>query len=45
MAFIFWDARGIIFIDYLINGKTINSVYYVALLERLKAEIAKKGSI
>lgn len=42
MASVFWDTRGIIFIDYLEKGKTINSDYYMALLERLKDEIAKK---
>jgi [histone H3]-lysine36 N-dimethyltransferase SETMAR len=42
MASVFWDAHGIIFIDYLKKGKTINSDYYVALLERLKDEIAEK---
>ena len=42
MASVFWDAHGIIFIDYLQKGQTINSDYYIALLERLKDEIAKK---
>lgn len=42
MASVFWDARGIIFIDYLKKGQTINSDYYIALLERLQDEIAKK---
>ncbi|KAM8707598.1 hypothetical protein ACLKA7_014689 [Drosophila subpalustris] len=42
VASIFWDAHGIIFIDYLQKGQTINSDYYMALLERLKDEIAKK---
>ena len=42
MASVFWDAHGIIFIDYLEKGKTINSDYYIALLERLKDEIAEK---
>lgn len=42
MASVFWDANGIIFIDYLKKGTTINSDYYCALLDRLKAEIAKK---
>ena len=32
MAFVFWDAHGISFIDYLEKGKTINSDYYMALL-------------
>ena len=42
MASVFWDALGIIFIDYLEKGQTINSDYYIALLERLKDEITKK---
>ena len=36
------DVRGVIFIDYLEKGNTINSEYYISLLERLKTEIAKK---
>ncbi|XP_047139010.1 histone-lysine N-methyltransferase SETMAR-like [Hydra vulgaris] len=42
MASVFWDTHVIIFIDYLKKGKTINSDYYIALLERLTDEIAKK---
>jgi len=42
MASVFWDARGIIFIDYLPKGKTINGVYYANLLQRLTNEIKKK---
>ena len=42
MTSVFWDANGIIFIDYLEKGKTINSDYYMALLERWKVEIAAK---
>lgn len=42
MASVFWDAHGIIFIDYLQKGQTINSDYYIALLERLKGEITEK---
>lgn len=37
------DSYGIIFIDYAEKGKTINSEYYIKLLVRLKAEIAKNG--
>ena len=40
----FWDAQGILFIDYLGKGKIINCKYYIALLVRLKEEIAKKNS-
>ena len=42
LASVFWDAQGIIFVDYLEKGQTINSDYYINLLERLKAEIAEK---
>ena len=42
LASIFWDAHGILFIDYLEKGRTIDSEYYMALLVRLKEEIAKK---
>ena len=42
LAFIFWDAQGILLIDYLEKGRTINSEYYIALLVHLKEEIAKK---
>lgn len=42
MASVFWDARGIIFIDYLPRGKTINGEYYANLLQRLSEEIKIK---
>ncbi|QQP42126.1 Putative DD34D transposase, partial [Caligus rogercresseyi] len=42
MASVFWDAHGIIFIDYLEKGKTINSDYYIALLELLNDDIVEK---
>ena len=42
MASVFWDARGIIFIDYLQKGKRINGDYYAKLLQRLSNEIKKK---
>lgn len=42
MASVFWDAQGILFIDYLEKGKKTNSEYYMALLVCLKEEIAKK---
>jgi hypothetical protein len=34
LASVLWDARDIIFFDYLKKGQTINSEYYMALLER-----------
>ena len=41
MAHIFWDAHGVIFIDYLEKGRMITVAYYTALLERLVDEIRK----
>jgi len=35
MASVFWDAEGILFIDYLEKGKTITGEYYSNLLTRL----------
>ena len=32
LASVFWDVQGILFINYLEKGKTINSEYYIALL-------------
>ena len=40
MSSVFWDAHGRI--DYLQKGKAINIYYYMALLDRLSAEIRKK---
>ena len=41
-ASIFWDAQGILFIDYLEKRRIINSEYHIALLVCLKEEITKK---
>ena len=42
MASVFWDAHGILINDYHEKSKNINSGYYMALLDRLSAEIRKK---
>ncbi|XP_063909864.1 histone-lysine N-methyltransferase SETMAR-like [Zophobas morio] len=42
MATVFWDSHGIIFIDYLENGKTITGQYYASLLSRFDAELKIK---
>lgn len=42
MATVFWDAQGIIFIDFLQKGKTINGEYYASLLDQLNKEIKTK---
>ena len=43
MASVFWDAHGVLFIDYLEKSKTINSECYIGQLIRLKNEIGEKG--
>jgi hypothetical protein len=42
MASIFWDSQGIIMIDYLEQGRTINGKYYADELWCLRQEIAHK---
>ena len=39
---VFWDARGIVYTDYLKKGQTITRAYYRSLLHRLSEEIKKK---
>lgn len=42
MASVFWDAKGVIMVDYLTKGETINSAYYCSLLRRLRETIKEK---
>ena len=42
MPSVFWDSQGVIIIDYLQQGRTINGVYYAAELKRLRQKIARK---
>jgi hypothetical protein len=42
MASIFWDSQGILMIDYLEQGRTINGTHYADKLRRLRQEIARK---
>ena len=42
MASVFWDAEGILFIDYFEKGKTITGEYYSNLLTRLNEKIGEK---
>lgn len=42
MATIFWDWEGILFIDYLEKGKTVNGTYYAAILKKLRVAIREK---
>ena len=42
MALVFWDAHGVLFIDYLEKCKTINSECHIGQLMRLKNDIGEK---
>jgi [histone H3]-lysine36 N-dimethyltransferase SETMAR len=42
MATIFWDADGILLIDYLERGHTITGVYYAGLIKKLREVIKEK---
>ena len=42
MASVFWDPKGIVFIDYLQKGKIINGEYYAKLLRELRQGIKSK---
>lgn len=42
MATVFWDARGVIHIDYLEKGKTINGEYYANLLDQFNQILLEK---
>ena len=47
MASVFWDADGILLIDYLQKGQTINGTYYASLLTQLreKIKIKRRGKL
>jgi len=42
LASIFWDQDGILRIDYLPNGQTINAEYFLFLLVQLKDILKEK---
>jgi len=42
LAFIYWDQDGILLIEYLPNGQTINAQYYSSLLVQLKDILKEK---
>ena len=39
MATVFWDMKGILLIDWLPEGSTVNAQYYCGVLERLREKI------
>jgi len=42
LALIFWDQDGILLIDYLPKGQTINAEYYLFLLVQVKDILKEK---
>lgn len=42
MASVFWDTQGILLIDWLPQGMTITSSYYIEVLQKLRDEIKHK---
>jgi len=45
LASIFWDQNGILLIDYLLKGQTINAGYYSSLLVQLKGILKEKRRV
>ena len=42
MATLFWDAKGVIILDFLPKRSTITGVYYANLLDQLRTGILEK---
>ena len=41
MCTVFWDRKGVILLDFLEPGQTINSDRYIAMLTKLRARISR----
>ena len=44
MATVFWDAKGVIMLDFLPKRSTITGVYYANLLDQLRTAIHEKNA-
>ena len=42
MASVFWDSEGVVLVDLLEGKKTVTGAYYVEVLRKLRAKLAKK---
>ena len=42
MASVFWESQGVIVIDYLEQGRTINGAYYAGEMRWLRQDMARK---
>ena len=45
MATVFWDAKGVIMLDFLPKRSTITGVYYANLLDQLKPQSVKNAEV
>ena len=45
MATVFWDAKGIIMLDFLPKRSTITGVYYANLLDQLRPSPVKNAEV
>lgn len=45
MPSVFWNARGVLFIEYFEKSQAVNSDNYVVQLVRFQQEIGKNGSL
>ena len=43
MAIVFWDLKGIIFIDFFEGSKMSTGIYYEDVLKKFKAAVIKKS--
>ncbi|GFR75311.1 histone-lysine N-methyltransferase SETMAR [Elysia marginata] len=41
MATVFWDTQGVILVDFLSRGETVNSDSYIDTLKRLRARVLR----
>ena len=44
VATVFWDAQGVLLVDFLPNGQTVNANRYIVTLKRLKHALRRKCS-
>jgi len=42
MLLTFFDIRGIVHYEFVPNGQTVNQVYYLEVLERLREKVTRK---